>query len=100
MGHFTTQPGGPAERLTLRGQLDFRDDEPRVVTEELVYLPPETVMHGHMAMLLDDRTVAESQHLLRIRNRNLVLEFRARDALRNALDGQKRLIPGDTHPDR
>src|SRR5690242_2849395 len=99
MGHLATQPRGSTEGLTLGGQLDLRNDEPRVVAQELIHLPLRSIMYDYMAVLLDDGPVAEFQHLLRIGDWNLVLEFRACHPLRHALDGEKCLVSRDAYPD-
>ena len=79
--HLARQPRRPAERLIFRVQLDFGDHEAGVVAEELIHFPLRALVRDDVAVLLDDRPVAELQELLGIGLRDLVLELGARGAL-------------------
>jgi hypothetical protein len=64
---------------------------------EFVHIPGRTRVHDQPPRLPHQRAVGQLEQLPGVRHRDLVLEFLARRALRNALHGQEGARAGDAH---
>ena len=74
-------PVGLYERSIFCGQLNFRHNEPLIGTREHIDLPCKAAVRLEEAPLLDQWLLAKSEHGLRIKKRDLVLELRTSCAL-------------------
>ena len=75
MGYLFRQPLGPGEGLILRLQLDLCDNEPRVLSKELIDFPNAAIKVDNPADFLNGGPVTQLQELLCIRSGNLVLKL-------------------------
>jgi hypothetical protein len=74
-GHLLPQPIRSLENLVFLFQFDFRNDETRVFSQELVNFPSEALEHDNMPDLFNDTSIALLQQLFSVSDRDLVFEL-------------------------
>ena len=95
MSDLFSQPLGPLERLAFRPQFDLCDYKTCVLASELVYLPGAGAVRNDPTNLFDERTLAQFEEGMAIREENLILELRSRVAFCSTLDGEECLLTSD-----
>lgn len=84
--------------LTFGVQFNFRNDQPGIVSKELVHFPDGSINRHGATNLFDDGLLAEFQQVVAIRGRDLVLELGACGARRQTLDREEGSSVGGAYP--
>ena len=100
-GYLFTDPFRHVKLLVFELQFNLSNHQPLVVAEKFINLPDKAAVADGMAVFLDQRFLSQPiEHLIRILNGDLILEFHAGGAAARSLDRQKPIFPGNSHPDR